>query len=168
MKQALYVTLGLMISGGTHAQQAAFDPGIPAPQVPSDYYATAEKVAIQINTGPDDNQMAESFYLKLLNNINNYHQAVNKFSGKAPEIRVIIHGDGIGLLTQAQDGSAKLAGRLDELRAKGVQFQVCYNTLLGKKIPLSALYKVSAEDMVPAGVAELARLQGLGFAYLKL
>jgi intracellular sulfur oxidation DsrE/DsrF family protein len=35
-----------------------------------------------------------------------------------------------------------------------------------RKIDRGALYAVGEDDIVPSGVAELARLQGMGFAYI--
>jgi intracellular sulfur oxidation DsrE/DsrF family protein len=49
-----------------------------------------------------------------------------------------------------------------------VRFLICANTLRERKIDWHDLYWVKAEDIVPSGVAELARLQGLGFVYIHL
>ncbi|MCI4411343.1 MAG: DsrE family protein [Thiotrichales bacterium] len=171
MKQLMLLSAGLLLSLNTQAEgMPAFDPGLPPPIVAPGYYASAQKLAVQINIAPNDGDPIERFYLKLINNVNNYYQTVKTNNGTAPQVHVIIHGDGINMLLAAQDGSApKLAAALDALRAKeGVKLVVCYNTLLGKQITVSQLYKVGADNIVLAGVAELARLQGLGFAYLKL
>jgi intracellular sulfur oxidation DsrE/DsrF family protein len=61
-----------------------------------------------------------------------------------------------------------LADRLDALRADGVRFLVCANTLRERQIDWHSLYGVKEEDMVPSGVAELARLQAVGFVYIHL
>ncbi len=54
------------------------------------------------------------------------------------------------------------------LKTQGVQFNVCANTLKGKNIDASHdLYDVKEGDIVPSGVAQLAILQGQGFAYIK-
>ena len=59
---------------------------------------------------------------------------------------------------------AKIAG----LKDQGVSFHVCANTLKGKKINLSEdLYDSSQGDVVPSGVAELAKLQAQGYTYIK-
>ena len=59
---------------------------------------------------------------------------------------------------------AKIAG----LKDQGIGFQVCSNTLRGKKIDFeSDLYDVDKADIVPSGVAELARLQAMGYTYIK-
>ncbi|MCI4410242.1 MAG: DsrE family protein [Thiotrichales bacterium] len=74
------------------------------------------------------------------------------------------------MLLTAQYGSApKLGEKVDALLAKdGVHLLVCYNTLVAKKITINQLYHVIKDNIVLAGVAEIARLQGLGFVYLKL
>jgi intracellular sulfur oxidation DsrE/DsrF family protein len=59
-----------------------------------------------------------------------------------------------------------LAAHLDSLRSKGVHFLICRNTLRGMNLRLEDLYGVQVTDVVPSGVAEIARLQGLGFVYV--
>ena len=45
---------------------------------------------------------------------------------------------------------------------------VCANTLRGKKVDYeNDLYDVSKADIVPSGVAELAKLQAEGYTYIK-
>lgn len=76
--------------------------------------------------------------------------------GKAHvEIRVVSLRDGVGLFQSAANDK-ELAGRIDALKGMGVRFLVCANTLRGRKIDRTTLY----------GVAELSRLQGMGFAYI--
>ena len=59
---------------------------------------------------------------------------------------------------------AKIAG----LKQQGVGFNVCANTLKGKKIDLEEhLYDVSKADIVPRGVAEPAKFQAQGYTYIK-
>ena len=54
------------------------------------------------------------------------------------------------------------------LKDRGVQFPVCANTLRGKQVdPTNDLYDVDEQDIVASGVAEIARLQGQGFAYIR-
>jgi hypothetical protein len=49
-----------------------------------------------------------------------------------------------------------------------VKFNVCKNTLVGKKIDAaSQLYDMDEADIVPSGVAELAKLQAEGYTYIK-
>ena len=81
------------------------------------------------------------------------------------EIRVVNHGDGLTLFQVAKDDS-DFAGRIDALKSTGVRFLICNNTLTERKIDWRGLYGVNEEDIVPSGVAELARLQGMGFTYI--
>jgi hypothetical protein len=89
-----------------------------------------------------------------------------------------MHGDGLALLLypDARDHTKmKMANADDQLQAKisglkdqGIQFQVCANTLKGRKINAEDdLYDVSKADIVPSGVAQLAILQSQGYAYIK-
>ena len=59
-----------------------------------------------------------------------------------------------------------LAGRIDALKGLGVRFLICKNTLTERKIDWHGLHGVKEDDIVPSGVAELARLQSLGFTYI--
>ena len=55
---------------------------------------------------------------------------------------------------------------MEDLATKGVEFRVCNNTLVSRKIDKSKV--VSPATIVPSGVAEIARLQRQeGFAYVK-
>ena len=99
-----------------------------------------------------------------LANIRNH---INAVGVDRIQIVVVMHGDGVRLIRVAdQDGQARNA--IDGLRAQGVRFSVCQNTLLGANINYQTdLYGVSESDIVPSGVAEIARLQQEGFAYIK-
>ncbi|MCW8835184.1 MAG: DsrE family protein, partial [Rhodospirillales bacterium] len=77
-----------------------------------------------------------------------------------------IHSNGIYLLKNASTDE-KLKAPLASLKAQNVGFEVCANTLKGKKIAQSDLYEVFDEDIVPSGVAELSHLQQQGYTYIK-
>jgi intracellular sulfur oxidation DsrE/DsrF family protein len=84
------------------------------------------------------------------------------------DARVLLQGDGVGLLESART-NPDLARQVDELRRAGVRFIVCWNTLVTKGIdPHKEFYGVTKEDIVRSSVAELAALAGQGFAYLRL
>jgi intracellular sulfur oxidation DsrE/DsrF family protein len=54
------------------------------------------------------------------------------------------------------------------LRSQNVAFQVCKNTLTGRKIDYEKdLFEVFEDNIVPSGVAELSRLQQMGYTYIK-
>jgi intracellular sulfur oxidation DsrE/DsrF family protein len=123
---------------------------------PAGYY-TFQKVVYQNDGGtPDDH----AYFKGLLRNIANHIEAVD---GKV-EIRVVSFAAGVSLLQMAKTDPALAAG-IDGLRAKGVRFLVCRNTLKGRNLRPDDLYHVRGEDVVPSGVAEIARLQGLGFVF---
>jgi intracellular sulfur oxidation DsrE/DsrF family protein len=60
-----------------------------------------------------------------------------------------------------------MEARISGLKDQGVKFEVCANTLKGRQVNLEDLYDATDEDVVPSGVAELARLQGMGYTYIK-
>lgn len=74
-------------------------------------------------------------------------------------IHVVSHGRGIDfLLRDARDGNGEAyTYRVKALADKGVQFKVCRNTLRGRKLDDNAVE--AGIIVVPAGVAEIARLQ---------
>lgn len=147
-----------------YAQQA-FDPGVPQPKVASDYYAGAEKAVYHVTVDTD-----EKGYLAILGNLRNHHNALVA-TGVRPELKVVINGGGIRMLTLAQElefeANARLPGAIKDAKDRGVRFEVCYNTLTARKIKFSELYGATIEDIVPAGVAEVARLQRMGYAMIK-
>jgi intracellular sulfur oxidation DsrE/DsrF family protein len=58
------------------------------------------------------------------------------------------------------------AGSIGDLASKGVEFKVCNNTLVTRKIPKDRV--VMEASVVPSGVAEVALLQARsGFVYLR-
>ena len=63
--------------------------------------------------------------------------------------------------------SPDAADRIDSLRSQGVKFNICANTLKGRKIALDDLHFAEEGDIVPSGVAEIGKLQQDGFIYLR-
>ncbi len=124
--------------------------------IPPGYY-TFQKVVYQNDGGQPDER---AYFEQLLHNIGAHLQA----TGGKVEIRVVSFARGVSLFEMAKT-DPQLAGLLDTLRAKGVRFLVCRNSLRGMKLRPEDLYKVRPEDVVPSGVAEIARLEGLGFVY---
>ena len=128
-----------------------------------------QKVVYHINY---DNAKAQAGALR---NIQNHINAVGK---ENLDLKVVLHGKGLTLLLEPDSSgntkfsvgnatdviTAKIAG----LKGQGVDFNVCANTLRGKKVSYEDdLYDVSKADIVPSGVAELAKLQALGYAYIR-
>ena len=119
-----------------------------------------QKVVYHINYpgGEDDKAFKGA-----LRNIQNHINAVGK---ENLDIKVVIHSNGIYLLKDAKK-PGKLQTAVANLKSQNVSFNVCANTLKGKKISQDELYEVFDDDIVPSGVAELAHLQALGYTYIK-
>jgi intracellular sulfur oxidation DsrE/DsrF family protein len=87
-----------------------------------------------------------------------------------PNAKIVAVGHGAGIdfmLNGAKDkNGAAYEVSIADLAMKGVEFRVCNNTLVSRKIDPAT---VNADaKVVPSGVAEVARLQAReGFVYLK-
>ncbi len=111
-----------------------------------------------------------------LRNIQNH---INAVGAENLDIKVVLHGNGLALLLDPEsldklkkfkhaNANEKMIAKIDSLKDQGVDFNVCANTVRGRKVDLeSDLYNVEKSDIVPSGVAELARLQLMGYAYIK-
>lgn len=128
-----------------------------------------QKVVYHINYD-DPNTQAGA-----LRNIQNH---INAVGAENLDLKVVMHGKGLSLLlapdavqnTKLKHGNAtdEIQAKISGLKDQGVEFQVCSNTLRGKKIDMEKdLYDVEEVDIVPSGVAELARLQAMGYTYIK-
>ncbi len=91
---------------------------------------------------------------------------VNAVGQDKLDLRIVLQGDGLDLLREAKSDPA-FSKRVDTLKAEGVKFLVCRNTLVGRNLDPSELYDVKTSDIVGAAVAEVAALQAQGFVYLK-
>jgi intracellular sulfur oxidation DsrE/DsrF family protein len=110
-----------------------------------------------------------------LRNIQNHINAVGK---ENLDLRVVMHGNGVSLilLPDALDkvkgfkhanADPQMQAAVDNLKIQGVRFNICANTLAGRKVAMDQLYDAQDADIVPSGVAELAHLQGQGYTYIK-
>lgn len=111
-----------------------------------------------------------------LRNIQNHINAVGK---DYIEIRVVLHGNGLALLLEPDsleeltkfkhaNATETMTAKIDGLKDQGVAFKVCENTVRGRKVDVeSDLYNVDPSDIVPSGVAEVAKLQQEGYVYIK-
>ena len=114
---------------------------------------------INYNGGEDDKR-----YRGAMRNIQNH---INAVGAENMEIKVVLHGNGLGLLMSANKND-KLQTAVASLKGQAVGFQVCNNTLKGRKISYSDdLYDVWEQDIIPSGVVELSRLQQMGYTYIK-
>lgn len=100
---------------------------------------------------------------RAINNIRNHLAAEPK-----TKIVVVTHGLGIDFLLDGATNQMEqpFAGSVSDLVAKGVEFRVCNNTLVSRKISADKL--LMEAKVVPSGVAEVAKLQAKeGFVYLR-
>jgi intracellular sulfur oxidation DsrE/DsrF family protein len=105
-----------------------------------------------------------AYIKRSLGNIQNHINAVGRDN---IDLKVVMNGDGLDLLAQAK-GDKDLQSKVSNLKDQGTDFEVCNNTLTGRKINYKAdLYDVKDADIVPSGVAEAARLQQMGYVYIK-
>ena len=148
---ALAIAASLALAAPLAAQDAAAQAEAYGPQ----------KVVYHLNaSGGDDG----SGYKPALNNIQNH---INAVGADNLELSVVMHGDGLGLLQTANENQ-QLQGLISGLKTEGVKFVVCNNTLVGRDLDAETdLFDVWPEDIVPSGVAELAKLQTEGFVYIK-
>lgn len=119
-----------------------------------------QKAVYHINYKGGEN---DSAYIAALRNVNNHIQAVG---ADKVDIKVVMHANGLDILKNAKSNEM-LRGQVQGLKAQNVAFQVCENTMVRNKIDMKELYDTTKDDIVPSGVAELARLQNLGYAYIK-
>lgn len=140
MKNILLLCLAVMLSPLVHAQTDA-------PVVTNKKL----KVVFQLTTG---DTLAHKALVKQLNN----------FLVAAPnaKLEVVCHNNGITFL---QTDKTKQASGISALKAKGVDFVACENTLRERKIKREEL--MSECRTVPAGVVEVVLKQDAGWAYIK-
>ena len=131
-----------------------------APATAQDRYGK-QKVVYHINY---DGGKESKRYRGAMRNIQNH---INAVGADNLDIKVVLHGNGLGVLATAKSDD-RLQTNVASLKSQNVAFQVCNNTLKGRKISYeNDLFDVFEEDIVPSGVAELAHLQQQGYAYIK-
>lgn len=100
---------------------------------------------------------------RAINNIRNHLAA-----DPSAKIVVVAHGLGIDFLLKDAMNQMEVpfGPAVADLASKGVEFRVCNNTLVSRK--LDAARVVAEAKIVPSGVAETANLQAKqGFVYLR-
>lgn len=87
-----------------------------------------------------------------------------------PTAKIVVVGNGLGIdfmLDGAKDRNGNpFDASIQDLKSRGVEFRLCNNTLVNRKIDRSKV--IPDVSIVPSGVAEAARLQAReGFVYLR-
>jgi len=105
------------------------------------------KVVYHVNEGVQQASRA-------IGNIRNHLNADPK-----AKIVVVTHGPGIDFLLEGAENMAgtKFTGAIAELAGRGVEFRVCNNTLVSRKINKDQV--IQEAKIVPSGVSEVANLQ---------
>jgi intracellular sulfur oxidation DsrE/DsrF family protein len=143
----------VLLGSGLANSDATGLPVMASASVPSD---ATSKVVYHINEGVEKAAAA-------LRNVRNHLDAEPK-----AKIVVVTHGPGIDFLL---DGAKDKNGNpfdvtVDTLKESGVEFRVCNNTLVTRKIDKSKV--IPQASIVPSGVAEIGRLQAKeAYVYLK-
>jgi intracellular sulfur oxidation DsrE/DsrF family protein len=137
--------------------------------IAGEYYGK-QKVVYHINYDDPKKQAGA------LRNIQNH---INAVGAENLDLKVVLHGNGLALLLEPDsldklkkfkhaNADQNMTAKVTNLKGQGVEFQVCNNTVKGRKVNVETdLYDVSKEDIVPSGVAEVAKLQQEGYAYIK-
>jgi len=111
-----------------------------------------------------------------LRNIQNH---INAVGAENLDLKVVLHGNGLSLLLEPDsleklkkfkyaNANEIITAKIDNLKSQGIDFNVCANTVRGRKIDVDTdLYNVDKVDIVPSGVAEVVRLQAMGYSYIK-
>ncbi len=120
---------------------------------------------------------------KVVYHVNNIHHAkgafrnirnhLNAVGDEHLEIIVVTHSSGaFSLVDGAMGKKDRKTGKVYDftdtiagLANRGVKFQICANTIRGKKIDKNLISEYA--EIVPSGVAQVAELQLQGYVYLK-
>jgi intracellular sulfur oxidation DsrE/DsrF family protein len=102
---------------------------------------------------------------------------LNELGHEQVDARIVIHGNGVSMLLPSGTRVGRLEGsggdvtrtRLEDLAIRGVQFQVCRNSLQRREVDETyPLLDLDSKEVVESGIAEIVRLQQAGFTYIKL
>jgi intracellular sulfur oxidation DsrE/DsrF family protein len=102
-------------------------------------------------------------------NIKNHLNAVGD---ENMDVIVVTHSSGAFSLVDGSMGKKDKNGKvynfndqIASLANRGVKFQICANTIKGKKIDKSKINENA--EIIPSGVAQVAHLQQQGYLYVK-
>lgn len=132
----------------------------------------------------DESKPAKNGYnqQKVVYHINDIHTAggalrnvknhLNALGDENVEIIVVTHSSGAFSMVDGAMGKKDKDGKAYDFRDqiaglanRGVKFQICANTIKGKKIPKEKINEHA--EVVPSGVAHVAALQQKGYLYVK-
>lgn len=99
-----------------------------------------------------------------LRNVKNH---LNALGDENVEIVVVTHSSGaFTLVDGAKDAKGNtFSDAVASLANRGVKFEICANTIRGKKINKNKINQNA--QIVPSGVAQIAHLEQMGYEYIK-
>jgi intracellular sulfur oxidation DsrE/DsrF family protein len=105
--------------------------------------------------------------------LRNAKNHLNALGDKNIEMIIVTHSSGaFALVDGAMGKKDKKTGKVfnfnDQIAGlanRGVKFQICANTIRGKKIPKEKINEHA--EIVPSGVAQIADLEQKGYLYIK-
>lgn len=149
---SVFVAAAVYAAAGENAYAEAKAPvakvGYVEPKMGHDQYGTM-KIVVPLTT---DDQTIQGMKLR---NLENSLDSAEKWGGRM-QSTVVLYSKGVSLLSNPDSETQR---KIDALKARGVQFNVCDNTLREQGIDFHQLYKVVDRDIVPSGFAEVAYLQ---------
>ncbi len=99
-----------------------------------------------------------------LRNIQNHINAVGE---DKLDIIVVVHGGGHVMFRKGKTND-QIISKIKSLQKQGVKFGQCAVTLQRKHLSLNKdMVIITEENLVPSGVAEIAKLQQEGYVYIK-
>jgi intracellular sulfur oxidation DsrE/DsrF family protein len=111
------------------------------------------KIVFQFTNANDS--MQQKAFMKQLENLTEYWPNA--------KYEVVLYNQGVELVMKS---NAKFKEKLTQLKAKGIEFIVCENTLKNRKISRDTLMQEIVQ-YVPAGIAEIVVKQEQGWSYIK-
>lgn len=144
----LCVAAPAFADGTAAATDAAHVSAYVKPHITHEKYGTLKVVVPLVSDMPAVRGMK-------LRNIANSIKATEVWGGKM-DVKIVMYAKGVAWLAHPDD---KEKATIDALRAHGVQFVVCNNSLIEQGIDFHTLYGVKDADIVPSGFAEVAFLQ---------
>jgi len=119
---------------------------------------------------------------KVVYHVNNIHTAtgalrnaknhLNAVGDKNVDMIVVTHSSGAFALVEGSMGKKNKKGKVYNfndtvagLANRGVKFQICANTIRGKKINKNKINENA--EIIPSGVAQVSHLQQKGYTYVK-
>jgi len=141
MKKAIWLFAAILLAGSLQAQS---EPGV----------VTKKKLKVVFHLTSGDTLLQKGMVKQL-----------NNFLVAAPnaKIEVVCHNNGISFL---QTAVSKQTEKIRDLKARGIDFVACENTMRERKIKREEL--VGECRTVPAGVVEVVLKQDMGWNYIRV